>query len=676
MESANSFNVGKHLRVAYLGDKDKKIVLYRQNIIVKVSKANDNVEKKLFVVDAINLGATKSLLAKGMGISRQTIDNYLDVYNYFGIEGLVHSYSPKKSKKIEIHRKENAQKLQTGNKTKIVHDHIKQEKMKQRQFILPIAEPDLEKEEQPYHKEHEWVATRYAGIFVYIITLIFQYDWVKLLQGYFGATYKLFLAFLLMVARNIKSVEQFKNVRLNEAAKLLGINELPSRNKIRSWMVLCAELEVSAHLLKYFFRQQIRAGIVASWLWFTDGHLLEYTGKEKLRPAYYTQRRLMVPGRTNLVTTDHTGRIVYFDIQEGKGNLKNHITVLDKKWRSEVPGGVIHVFDREGDGKDFFFNLNKLDIHFVTWEKNIDTAKLNALSPDVFTDEFQFNQKKYRFFEGKKEFTVTVDETDVPVSLRRIYIWNLKSNKRTCGLSNAPESKMSTKECVTAILSRWGASENTFKHLKQRHPLHNEPSYKMVESERQDMANPELKLKKGLLERVKSSLNSLYRKLSKTAQVLKKDGTPRKKCARSTIEQKIAQKEAEMQNIQKEISETPDRIDCSQHDAYKNFKHINTESKNLYDFVVTSVWNARKQMVEWLRPMYENKNEYVDLFYAITNCHGWIQSKSDQVTVRLEPLEQHARRAAQVQFCRKLTSLKARTPTGKLLRIEVGKSPL
>jgi hypothetical protein len=39
-----------------------------------------------------------------------------------------------------------------------------------------------------------------------------------------------------------------------------------------------------------------------------------------------------------------------------------------------------------------------------------------------------------------------------------------------------------------------------------------------------------------------------------------------------------------MQNIRNEISEDPDRIDCSQHDAYKNFKHINTESKNLYDF--------------------------------------------------------------------------------------------
>ena len=66
------------------------------------------------------------------------------------------------------------------------------------------------------------------------------------------------------------------------------------------------------------------------------------------------------------------------------------------------------------------------------------------------------------------------------------------------------------------------------------------------------------------------------------------------------------------------------------------------------------MWNARKQMVEWLLPFYENKNEYVDLFYAITNCHGWVRSDNKKVTVRLEPLQQPSRLAAQKQFCRKL----------------------
>jgi len=87
------------------------------------------------------------------------------------------------------------------------------------------------------------------------------------------------------------------------------------------------------------------------------------------------------------------------------------------------------------------------------------------------------------------------------------------------------------------------------------------------------------------------------------------------------------------------------------------------------------VWNARKDMADWLRPHWKLKNERVDLFYAITECHGWVLSNKSEVRVRLEPLEQPARRFAQEQLCRKLTCLATRLPTGKLMVIEVGEAP-
>jgi hypothetical protein len=39
-------------------------------------------------------------------------------------------------------------------------------------------------------------------------------------------------------------------------------------------------------LLKDFFRYQLRAGLVGMWLWFTDGHLLPYTGQEKVHSGW------------------------------------------------------------------------------------------------------------------------------------------------------------------------------------------------------------------------------------------------------------------------------------------------------------------------------------------------------------------------------------------------------
>jgi len=55
-------------------------------------------------------------------------------------------------------------------------------------------------------------------------------------------------------------------------------------------------------LLYDYFRIQIVTGTVSVWSWFIDGHLLPYTGKEKVHYSYNTQRRMPVPGRTNIVT--------------------------------------------------------------------------------------------------------------------------------------------------------------------------------------------------------------------------------------------------------------------------------------------------------------------------------------------------------------------------------------
>jgi hypothetical protein len=84
-------------------------------------------------------------------------------------------------------------------------------------------------------------------------------------------------------------------------------------------------------------------------------------------------------------------------------------------------------------------------------------------------------------------------------------------------------------------------------------------------------------------------------------------------------------------------------------------------------------------MVDWLRPHFAEGNEIVDLFYAITDCQGWIRSTKTEVKVRLEPLQQPRRRQDQEMLCRKLTTLGARTkrlPAGGLQkRCPNGKEP-
>ncbi len=315
-------------------------------------------------------------------------------------------------------------------------------------------------------------------------------------------------------------------------------------------------------------------------------------------------------------------------------------------------------------------------IYFVTWDKHVDTAKLFQLDDDCFTEEIEVNGKRYGLFEGTKTFRVKLNDRQNLFNLRHIYLWNKSCNRRTCGLAWTGEEDISLQDCAAAVLNRWGASENTFKHLADRFPFHYHPGFRLKQSEKQEIANPEIKKIGSVTKPLKKKLATLLRRFSKTGETLNKDGSVRQNSTRERLKNEIADIEAELEHNRKTARELPERIDVSEPEDYRSFKAIDNEGKNLFDFTTTAMWNSRKAMVEWLHTIFKQDNEVVDLFYAITNCHGWIINSRDMVKVRLEPLEQPKRRSAQEYLCRKLTSLGAKLPSGKWLVIEVGDSPL
>jgi hypothetical protein len=686
--AGNKTSLGSGLVLEMIEGRPRRAVLHKHGVFMKEVDLSDKTAKRFFVVQAVQLGAIQSRLASALEISRQSIHNYLEAYQHFGPEGLVHNYNPSRSKSLRTQREMHAEQRLEGDTAQqlaaIRQQRRDEQAQRQPEFAYRFgstpevaAIPD---EDQPFAEEHQWAATRYAGVFAYWLPLLTEWQWLHLVQGHFHRGYKIFLVFLLMAAHNIRSIEQLKNVRSREAGRVLGLGRIPAKPKIWEWFYRAAEKSRSPWLRWDYFRYQIQTGLIGTWLWFTDGHLLPYTGKEAVHSAYHTQRRMPFPGRTNFVTTDGSGRVVDFTIAEGKGNLREHIVGLAQKWASELPQAPVAVFDREGNGVEFFYQLLQTGVPFVTWEKNADPKKLARLGDDQFVEEFTFNGKDYSVFEEQKRCTFTEERGEEKVShpftLRRIYVWNRTSRRRTCGLAWSAHRDLSTVDCALAILSRWGASENTFKHLNDRHPLHYHPGFKLVQSDRQDIKNPLVKERESQIAGSKKELSKLYKKLAKAREALTKDGRPRKNSVKERLRASITEQENALERLIQEKLQLPERVDVSTLQDYKSFKKIDDEGKYLFDFVTTSVWNARKQMVDWLRPFFDDENELVDLFYAITYCHGWIQSTATEVIVRLEPLQQPKRRLAQEQLCRKLTNLRAQTPTGKQMVIEVGESPL
>jgi hypothetical protein len=517
------------------------------------------------------------------------------------------------------------------------------------------------------------------------MVLVSQWQWMQRLLRLFGNGWRIFLVFALMAVRNIRSVEQLKHERREEAGRILGLSQLPSIDTLWSWFHDVAGKYQAGALLKTFFTDQIRCGLVGTRLWFTDGHLLPYTGQDKVHAAWSTQRRMPTPGQTNLVTCDERGRVLYFDIQEGKGDLRAQILKLGEYAREQSLGIMpVQVFDREGDGLGFFSELVKSGTPFITWEKNANQARLKALPAADFTHRVQMNDTDYRLLEQTKAciYQPKADPdtgTAAPehrFDLRRVVLWNLRTDHRISALCWDFDLDLSTEMVVTAMLSRWGASENTFKHIKQRHPYHYHPGFGVSKSEKQDIANPQIKVLAQQISTTQGHLAKLYKQHAKTKPSFNRDGSERTNSLHRRLADAMAVSEAQLQRLKSDKAQLPERVDVAGLSDYRSFKAIDNEGKNLFDFVTTSIWNVRRQLLDWLHDSYAKDSDRVDLLYAIFNCHGWIRSDEQWVVVRLEPLQQPARRYAQEHLCRKLTGLGARIPGGKWLRIEVGDSPL
>jgi transposase len=647
--------------------------VYKRGQFLYTDKIRNDEDLRLFCVTVIEkMGAQKSKLSEVVSKSRTSVDTWIGSFNKDGVLGLINStkenvgrkrLSGNKARELESDRREKSE----------VQDVLQQEIDFENNGKLT----GIPLNELPYNEEHGWKATRYAGLILYQVTLISVWGWYKHIAQYFKEGLRMFGIFVLMAGRNIRSIEQLKNIKAREAGLILGIGILPSKPKVWELFYKIAGQKKSIQLKMAMFAKQLRNSLVSRWLWFTDGHCLPYTGHKKVHECYNTKRRMPEPGQTNFVTCDVNGKIIDFEIQEGKGDLRERIKSMHRQWKEELPDGIVHVFDREGHDKIFFAAMVKDNCYFVTWDKNVDQQEMKGIDDSKYIDELELNQKKYGFFEEPKKYLIEeASGNKFEFVLRRVYVWNKSTGYRTCGLSYSPAERMGTKDCAFAILSRWGASENTFKYINKRHPLHYQPGLKFEESQKQEILNPEVKELQKRVAQLKNGLDKLYKKLSKTEKSKNQDNTTRKNSSYQKLKEEIQAKEKSIEGLQEQVKSMPGKVNVKDLEDYRMFSKINNEGKNLFDFVTSSIWNARKQMVEWLSAYYKYDNELIDLFYLITECQGWIKVTKDRVVVRLEPLEQPSRMNAQVEFCNKLSSLNVQTLGGKIISIEVGSPPV
>ena len=96
--------------------------------------------------------------------------------------------------------------------------------------------------------------------------------------------------------------------------------------------------------------------------------------------------------------------------------------------------------------------------------------------------------------------------------------------------------------------------------------------------------------------------------MGNSKESLTKDGEPRQNSIKERLKTEILENELMIKQLLQEVKSLPERIELSSLNGNKSFKVIDNEGKNLFDFATSAAWNSRKQVIEWLRPYYSNKN--------------------------------------------------------------------
>lgn len=84
-------SIGKGFWLKWL--QENLIIIYHKGVVIETHEFKNGMDKRILVVDLVTKRkVTKYLLSTALGISRQSIDDWLALYERSGYEGLINSY--------------------------------------------------------------------------------------------------------------------------------------------------------------------------------------------------------------------------------------------------------------------------------------------------------------------------------------------------------------------------------------------------------------------------------------------------------------------------------------------------------------------------------------------------------------------------------------------------------
>ena len=399
---------------------DEHIVhLYKNGCFVKEQVLNPSIEKRIFVVDLIDRhGVTKSKLALALKISRQSIDNWLNIYRKHGISGLINN--------TKDSWKKNPKRF-TGNSARDLEKERLDAKQELEKKELKINfEKELEVEEKHcgpakelYSEEFDYQENRYGGSMLYLAVMIKKHNYLNQLSSLIGNYLWIPLMFVMMHVNKILSVEQFKIAYKKEFGQVVGLKKLVSLVNVRTNIWELVALKQASKAMLVFFKTQIINGIVSIWRIFLDGHFVPYSGKEKTHKAQLA--KLDADKFTgNLDLNDKS--YVFFETKKTYRNIKGDSIELRRVVTRNTKTGetfaivtndkiettktiVDSMLNRWGNSENGFKHLgDRTNMHYnPAWDVNNESCYQEIANPEYIALKKKLKGKKAELASIQKE---------------------------------------------------------------------------------------------------------------------------------------------------------------------------------------------------------------------------------------------------------------------------------
>ena len=431
-------------------------------------------------------------------------------------------------------------------------------------------------------------------------------------------------------ALRFRSIEDLKHVLRADFGVLLGTSQAPTVLALRQRIQALVESVDPAAVSRALFQRYLALEPVWEGFYYVDGHFCPYYGEHPTPKGWHPQRRLAIPGHTDVYIHDARGRALFFFSQPLNDSLGRALpTAVAEIRQAHGPGPFTLVFDRGGFSADAFRFLNAEGLGFITYLKG-RKARRRFPAARFQRGWFAFEDQRhvYRLFEKRTRVG--------RAGTMRTIVFLGDDDQQIPVLTNVADAKPA--KVIHGLRLRW-RQENSFKFLTEHYAIDQIIQYGAdPETQDRQVLNPKRKALKDEIRRVTQEIQTLEAQLGRALEANEERRRPTArglKIAHGRLRRTIAQRQQALARLEHRLRRTPSHIDAA---AVGKTRSLLREDRRLVvNTIKLAAQNAERLSALRFNQYYRSSKDVWSVFRALLHLPGTVRpTDADHLEVCLQ----------------------------------------